>query len=176
MYSSSRGFSLVELLVTLSVMGIIIAYATPALYHFYANNRLWLYTHQFTQTLAFARSEAIKRNSEILICPIDHDQQCSKDNNWNKPWMVFEDFNDNGKKEQNEPLLRRLNFDDTAVSIRSNRKPKVRYFSNGKSTGSNASFRFCDSRGEEFARTVILSNSGRFRITDRKNNGKKRSC
>ena len=173
---TQRGFTLVELLVTLSIIGMLTFYAIPSLYHFYANNKLWLYTQKFTQTLTLARSEAIKRNSEVLICPIEHTKQCASGNNWNKRWMIFVDNNKNRKWEKEEPVLRRTHFDDSPISIRSTRKSRIIYFSNGKSAGSNASFIFCDGRGADYAKAVILSNSGRFRVTDKKSDGEKLSC
>jgi type IV fimbrial biogenesis protein FimT len=57
-----RGFTLLEMLITLAVMGIILTYAVPSMSTFYANQRLIGAAQQVYGHLQQARSEAVARN------------------------------------------------------------------------------------------------------------------
>jgi len=171
-----QGLTLIELIATLAITGILLAYGAPAMHDFYANNRLSIQTQQFGQLLIFARSEAIKRNENVVVCTADESNQCNKTKQWNNQWLVFEDKNHNTEWDGKETRLKRINMSDNPVNIQSSRKSVITFYSHGKSPGSNATFTFCDSRGEDFARAVILSNSGRYRIGNKKSSGETLTC
>ncbi len=172
-----QGLTLIELIATLAVVSILLAHTAPALHNIQANNRLWTHTHHFGQMLVFARSEAIKRNNKVIVCNADNSNQCLKKKHWDNFWLVFEDRNNNGQWNSDEPLLKRLPFGrSTRLNIHSSRKSVIAFHGHGRSPGSNATFTFCDSRGAQHARSVILSNSGRYRMSDKTGSGKKLTC
>ena len=172
----TKGLTLIELLVTVSILGILIAIATPNLYHFYANQRLAVLTQQFTHTLSLARSNAIRHNSTVVLCPVNSSSQCTQEKDWQRRWIIFNDVNHNSQHDDGEVLFKKLHFDDHPVNITSNRKRPPTFYHHGKSPGSNATFLFCDERGGEYAKAVILSNSGRFRIVSKKSDGSALKC
>lgn len=70
----AAGFSLVELLVTLAVLGVLVAIAAPSFREFTANQRVKAASFDLMASLMLARSEAIKRNAlssaPVLVSPI----------------------------------------------------------------------------------------------------------
>lgn len=66
-----RGFTLIEMMVTIAVMAIIAGIAFPNLRDFVVNNRVSTQTNEFVAVLNFARSEAIKRGADVRVCAED---------------------------------------------------------------------------------------------------------
>lgn len=88
--SSSRGFTLVELMVTLAVLVIVVGLAAPNLSAFIQSNRVTGHANGMISALNFARSEAVSRAESVRFCPVndDHDA-CSGDNDWSVGWVAF---------------------------------------------------------------------------------------
>jgi type IV fimbrial biogenesis protein FimT len=67
-YGRGRGFTLVELMITLSVAVILVAIAVPSFRKITMANRLSTAADEVVVALHTARMEAIKRNSSVLFC------------------------------------------------------------------------------------------------------------
>jgi type IV fimbrial biogenesis protein FimT len=67
---AARGFSLIELMVTVSVAAILASIALPSFAELIRTNRLTSAADQFNADLLIARREAIKRNTRVLVCPV----------------------------------------------------------------------------------------------------------
>lgn len=63
----SRGFTMIELLVVVSIIAIFTAVAAPGMQSFIAGQRVKSLTYDLTADLLLARSEALKRNSPVSI-------------------------------------------------------------------------------------------------------------
>ncbi len=63
-----KGFTLIELMVTVSVMAILLGVGAPAMQTMLANSRSATQTNEFISALKLARSEAIKLNRSITLC------------------------------------------------------------------------------------------------------------
>lgn len=92
----SAGFSILELMVALTVLAIGLGIAVPSFTDMARRNRLATQTNGLMSTLAIARSEAVKRGISVTVCPaataVDTADQCSFDTNWaENGWIVFTD-------------------------------------------------------------------------------------
>ncbi|GAC1409601.1 MAG: GspH/FimT family pseudopilin [Burkholderiaceae bacterium] len=67
--SSSFGFSLIELLSVIAITAIFAAVAGPSFRDFIAGQRIKAASYDLSYTLTYARSEAIKRNSQVVLAP-----------------------------------------------------------------------------------------------------------
>jgi type IV fimbrial biogenesis protein FimT len=83
------GFSLVELMVALAVMGILIGIAIPAFDSFILSHRLSSYASAFSASARVARSEAMKRNLPVTLCKSSNGTSCSTSGGWEQGWIVL---------------------------------------------------------------------------------------
>ena len=103
---ASRGYSLVELAVVVAIVGVLSAIAVPSFARLLAETRVGDASSDLFSAVIQTRSEALKRRHRIILCPSDEKQDCSDTVDWNPGWIMFEDANDNGRREAEEPLLR----------------------------------------------------------------------
>lgn len=101
----SRGMTLIELLVGLSILSILLAIGVPSFNQFITSNRLTAYTNDMLSTLTLARSEAIKRNDREVLCKSADGESCAGAGGWNQGWIVFADPNNNASRDAGEPVV-----------------------------------------------------------------------
>lgn len=167
------GFTLIELIITLTIAGILIALATPAMQTFVQDQRLTNQANEFITDLNIARSEAVKRGgSNIVICKqggTAASPSCSTSAAWSTGRVVFVDADSDGVIDSNETILRvteTLDGSNTLNSIGSTTN-SFTFSSTGLttlSTGTEIAMRFCDSRGSTKGVTVYVNFTGRARI------------
>lgn len=85
----NRGFTLLELLVTISVAAIILSFGVPSFMDVVRNGRAATNANDFVTALAIARSEAVKRGARVTVCASDDQATCGGD--WEDGWIVFAD-------------------------------------------------------------------------------------
>ncbi|MDO9167105.1 MAG: GspH/FimT family pseudopilin [Rhodoferax sp.] len=79
-----RGFTLVELMVTMALVAALMAVAVPSFTAFQRNSELSSFTNTLLSGINAARSEAMKRGMYAMVVPIDGA-------NWSSGWQVFVD-------------------------------------------------------------------------------------
>ena len=76
-------FTLIELLITMAVLGVLMAIALPSLRSLIVSNRLSSNVNGFVGLINYARSEAIVRNQSVMICPKSNSGvSCANDALW----------------------------------------------------------------------------------------------
>jgi len=88
------GFTLIELMTTLSVAAIAIALATPSFSNVVLNNRMASSHNLILSALATTRSEAITRGTNVTVCASTNRTSCNS-SNWENGWIIFSDYNGN---------------------------------------------------------------------------------
>ncbi len=138
MSKSQSGFTLVELVVTVSVLAILLAIGLPNFAVVLRSNRLAARTNEFITAVSLARSQAIKTNTNATVCASADGATCGG-GDWNTGWIVFTDTNANGAVDAGDTLLQvttaapKLSFTATPVAA-----PTLTFDSSGLYTGAAA--------------------------------------
>lgn len=166
-FFGSRGYSLQELLITLTIAGGVVATGAGAT-HIVRDTFQTAEINTLITHLNLARSEAIKRRQDTVLCPSADGRRCdaAKDYTWwHRGILLFVDTDGNRQPDPHDPVIR-MHSPSARLHIKSSRdRSQVVYQPNGLASGTNMTFTFCDPRGTASARYVIMSNSGRARVS-----------
>jgi len=83
MMKQQAGFTLIELMVAVALLGIVLAIAIPAINDFTIKQRVSSQAHEMMLSLALARSEALKLNRDIRIIP-----RIATASGWSDGWCI----------------------------------------------------------------------------------------
>jgi type IV fimbrial biogenesis protein FimT len=103
---AAAGFTIIELMITLAVIGVLLALAAPSFSDIILSSRLSSYANDFVASTHLARSEAIKRNARVSICVSANGTSCTT-GNWSQGWVVFHDANNNDAIDSGEAVIER---------------------------------------------------------------------
>ena len=161
----SRGFTLVELMVAISVAGILLAVGVPSFSAMIQNNRMSSRINEMVAEINFARSEAVKRGSPVTLCR-GTSSGCNSNAAWASGWIVFSDVTGNGVLNTATDAILRVHGVLTGISsvnFSNSSTNRITFSAAGSATGYATTITFCDSRGVSHAMGLVLSNSGRLR-------------
>lgn len=93
-----RGFTLLELLIVISIVAILAMLGVPVFRDALINAEQSKMTTELVSSLARARSEAVARNAEVTVCPISINLSTgaatcltSASTDWSAGWVVYRD-------------------------------------------------------------------------------------
>lgn len=163
-----KGYSLIELLIVISIVGILAALSAPSFQDTIEASNTNSQIKVMLTTLNLARSEAIKRGQDVSICASDDGADCTADT-WSDGWLVFVDNNgdadgDAGSVDAGDEIIRV--YDSLgAASTMTFTTDLFAYNSLGFSaTGGNQTFLLCPASGNAAnARSIAIGPSGRGR-------------
>jgi len=98
----SAGFTLVEMLTTMSVLAVMLTIATPGLASLVAANALSSAQGELTSAIVLARTEALKRATQVGVAAVAPVRGAE----FSGGWVVFVDANGNGLYDPGETVVR----------------------------------------------------------------------
>lgn len=175
----SRGFTVIELVVTMVLVAILASIAVPAYTTMMANNRMAGEINDFVGSLHFARSEAIKRGLDVVVCKSLDGQMCITTGDWSQGWVIFQDTNSSQSRDGTgcpgqpcEPLIKSISgFQGSHQLVAPGTAANwIRFSRNGFANGSDEVFTLCEGgKDDKKARAVILDPTGRIRLAEDSN-------
>jgi len=112
-HPKTRGFTLLELLIAIALLGILLTVAVPSFLNAIQNSRVTTQANDLVTAFQLARSEALKRKVPVSICAADTSAAtptCGSD--WTEGWMVIVD--DSGVGGANATYA---DFDDDVIRL-----------------------------------------------------------
>ena len=91
MKRTSRGFTLIELMIGLTILAVVLALAVPSFRQFTQNNAVVAAHNDLVTSIQLARSEALRRNRPVSICASVDGEDCATDTDWDSGWIAFID-------------------------------------------------------------------------------------
>jgi type IV fimbrial biogenesis protein FimT len=154
------GFTLIEGMVTLSVIAVLLSTGVPSFSAMIKNNRLTSENHALRAVLATARFEAKAQRATVTVCRSTNAVDCSV-GDWADGYIAFIDLDEDGHVDSGEQLLERHTRDNQGVAVSYSQVADILQFdSSGYATDSNGTFTFCDNRGATEARGLVVSAVG----------------
>ncbi len=167
MSHKQTGMTLIEMVIALAVIGILTGYAVPSYQTFKHNKMMSTEINRLVSSLHFARNQSIILGHHVVLCPSQSLISCDASSQWHKGWLVFRDDNRNRTLDHGEIILTTEQaMQGSLQATASVYRQKIRYDRLGASPGTNLSIRFCDFRGSEYAKAIIVNNVGRPRVAE----------
>jgi len=175
----SKGLTLVELVITLAIVGILTSLAVPAFSGIRAKNAMAASVNLFLTQLHLARSTAVTRERRITLCPASNRNECNNDHRaWKNGYLIFQDDNKNRKRDPGEQIISYEEKANAAVKIVSSSRfrNRISFLALGRAWFSNTTVRFCHAEYPELNRAIIVSNNGRVRTRKKMADGSAVTC
>jgi type IV fimbrial biogenesis protein FimT len=126
------GFTVIELMVTVTILAIVMVIGAPAMRDMLARNRIVGQASDLTADLQLARAESNRRGFRVVVCKSSDLAGCSSSGTFADGWIVFVDANSNSAVDTGEEVLRVHQAAPTgitiAVSPNSGTPPNLTYY------------------------------------------------
>lgn len=164
--SRSTGLSLIDLLLSLSLIAAITLIAIPGMNGLYHSSMADHTAKQLVAALQATRSAAVQNKTLTTLCPTQDDERCSK--KWEEGFMIFLDKNRNGRRSKDEEIIALMQglAPGSRLIWRAFKNPKyyIQYRPDGSSNYHNGTFTYCPaSDPKAYARTIKVNRPGRAR-------------
>ena len=100
----SRGVTLIELMVAIVILAILIGIGVPSFRQAALGSRLSATANNLLASVQLARSEAIKRNQTIRLCPSADGADCAASGDWEQGWVILDPDGEVISYQQPAPL------------------------------------------------------------------------
>lgn len=174
------GFTLLELMITVTVAAILLGIGVPTFADIIRNNRLTTAANDLLHSTQRARSEAVKRQAQVVVCasadasampPACNDGAFTQ-------WIVFADTDGDWVVDANEPILERHTAVHPSLTVLNDFDGIISYAGTGFATPAPPAGKeptrnvvICDRRGNRqigeysTARALLIQATGRTRVT-----------
>lgn len=161
---TQTGLTLPELLAVLGIVAVLSLLGNAGFERVLAGVRLHSNSNEWLHRLHEARHAALSRNRDVVLCPSLDLMQCGTSEHWQDGWLLF--VNDDGDSPPH------IDSDETVLAggpapqqlrIRANRRAFIMRPFGQRAT--NGTLTLCDNRNRAVARSVVVSYTGKPRIS-----------
>lgn len=154
------GFTLLELMVTVSIAAILLALALPSFQSSMRSNRVATATNELLASLALARSEAVRNTRGAGLCTSADGASCG--GGWNSGWLVWADPNGNGVVDAGETVIRYSQ--GKASTVITGSATSIAFTPRGRAAGGLQTISIVPSDATTPARCVTINVTGQTRV------------
>ena len=170
MSNAVKGFTLMELMMTLAIAAVLVTVAVPSFRTFIQNSKLTKQVNLLAVSVATARGEAAKRGARVVICQSDDPAAATPDcdgtaGTWSNGWVVFVDSNNNLTVDAATDVLAAFQTEQ-GVDLLTDTGTTIAFNSDGSTTGGAKIFSICDSRGVSHGKEMNVATTGRASLKD----------
>ncbi|SHG20394.1 type IV fimbrial biogenesis protein FimT [Microbulbifer donghaiensis] len=157
------GYTLIELMLTITILAIVAAVATPPMADFISRYQTETAGRQLFELINFSRGKAYSHGQVYTLCPSADGQSCSSD--WSSGALLFVDSNGDGQRAAAEKIERIMPKMATGATLewRSfNSKKYLQFRPNGLTLSQNGNFAYCPpSQQAEKGWIIVINATGR---------------
>lgn len=137
---AQRGFTLIEIMMAITVFALLLTLAVPSFLETVRNNRLTTQNNEFISALNLARSEALKRSGSVTMCASADQATCSGVTDWTTGYIVFDDPNANGTADAADTILQVSGAAPPEFTLTATNRSFVRFAGSGTSAAGAETF------------------------------------
>lgn len=166
--NGTKGFSLIELMITIALLAILLAFAGPGFQELIERNKIRTITDEFYTAFNAARSESIKRNQPVTICASSTGATCDAAN-WDSGWLIFTDEDGNGDVNAGEVITQVGSALPSGYTLRAAApySSSITMNPDGAINGVNGAFRVCPHDADiTKSRSISFLSVGRPRLQE----------
>lgn len=168
---------MIELMLVVALAAVLLTLGIPGVQQLMQNTARSSSANEALAALQRARSEAVKRNNIVTLCPSSDGATCTGGTAWENGWIAFLDddldsideaADGDGSLDAGEEVFQTgsslggptLRTTFTGLQYRSNGRMQT------LAGASEAEFILCDERGPDEARVILIFRSGRTQVSE----------
>ena len=158
-HRSSVGFTLLELMTVVLIVGVLASLAAPGFSSLIANNRIVSTRDAFGNALKMARSEAVFRKESTIVCATKDLISCAGSGIWQEGWLVFADLDNSGDYNANsDRMIDTFSGSTSLILGDGDAVGSVTFTANGtRATADPLRVQFCDSATDSTLKSKSVS-------------------
>jgi prepilin-type N-terminal cleavage/methylation domain-containing protein len=161
---TAKGFTLIEVLVVVATVALLTAFALPTYSKFVANNQVREAVGDWQNSLQFARTEALRRNTRVTLCPSRNGTNCTGTlDDYEKGWIVFV-----GPTTAPTLILQDVLPKPKLTIVPGSNAKNIIILGNGQPEGNFAGMRITvkplDATSDAMNKTLCIARTGRVRV------------
>lgn len=162
---TARGVTLLELVITISIVSILLAVGVPSFRDFMVSRAVSSHVSALAGSIRLARSEAIKRSAPVALCrtddPMAGNPACNNGDggDWSTGWIMFVDRDADGTIDDGEFVIQiQQAYDNSGGIVRSGGANTILFQPSGISTNAQGNFLFRPKLDSSYSSYASLSN------------------
>jgi len=163
-FALQRGFTIVELMVTLAIAAILLAVAVPSFTLFAQKRAISQKTVQVRNALELARGLALSQRQVWTVCTVDASDSCVSSAGLRL--LVFRDDNDDKDFNTGEMLQQDIDINSIELEISASGRSYIRFARSGEALESGNIEVCSTNQAVDYGRQAIIFRSGRIRLSN----------
>ncbi len=162
----SKGFTIIELMIAITILAVTMMFAAPSFTTMISNNRISAAANEFVGALQLAKAESSARIAPATLCKSNGDGSgCAAGGSWKDGWIVFSDVNGNAAVDNEDTIMLVHEALDTRITFNSTGgiADSITYNPSGVTDIAGVEVvMMCDDRGyEKSAKGILITITGR---------------